>query len=107
MAHGSPPEPIGPLHWMNAKHRLLDFLPLQHGRALLSVECDLWIDAYRQSASLDSEVPHLGRAVGKLRATVDRSGINYDHPDALETPLLVEHLCGIGRSRTVRLYDHG
>ena len=37
----------------------------------------------------------------------DRNAINYDHPDALETELLTEHLCELraGRSVAVPVYD--
>jgi uridine kinase len=37
----------------------------------------------------------------------ERAGINYDHPDALETSLLVEHLCVLreGRPVDVPVYD--
>jgi uridine kinase len=37
----------------------------------------------------------------------ERTRINYDHPDALETPLLVEHLGALraGRSIDVPVYD--
>jgi uridine kinase len=37
----------------------------------------------------------------------ERAGINYDHPDALETPLLVEHLRALreGRPVDVPVYD--
>jgi uridine kinase len=37
----------------------------------------------------------------------ERAHINYDHPDALETPLLVDHVRGLlaGRSAAVPVYD--
>ena len=37
----------------------------------------------------------------------DRAGVNYDHPEALETALLVEHLLALraGRSVDVPVYD--
>lgn len=37
----------------------------------------------------------------------ERVNINYDHPDALETPLLIEHLRGLQRRRSVEVpvYD--
>ncbi len=36
-----------------------------------------------------------------------REGINYDHPDALETPLLVEHIRQLGNSHSIEIpqYD--
>ncbi len=57
--------------------------------------------AYLQHDSYYCDTPHL--------STAERANINYDHPDSLETSLLVEHLQALRRGQSIEVpsYDFG